>query len=663
MKKTISINLGGQSFIIEEEAYERLSNYLNEIKNHCGREADVEEVIADIELGMAEKLSQSLTSYKNVINLVDVESLIKIMGTTEDFDREIGSSDDEGAKKESGDQVKRRLYRDLDNKLLGGVAAGLGIYFEIDPLIFRLLFFASIFAGGFGLALYLLLWLIVPAAINAHQKLEMQGEAPTLAAFERLAKKGLSWKDDWQKKWRESSWFKKIISLPFLILDYLIKAIKIIWSKLWPIAGFCLGLGISLVAIFGLGAISIASLYALLEARSGYRLSYIPIAEITSAFPFIWVLISGFLSLIIPILFLLFAGLIIIRRKNFLNFTVAAILVSIWMIAGVSCTALCLRYGPDVYNKIENHPQLKSISHPVAVSEIKKIKVSGRQFRVFIEPGATSSLAFVGRAVDLERIEFKDQDGQINISLKPSAEALCLNCEPSIVRINISAPNLNSLEVSGAEVEMTDGLNKLTDVWSKDRASVNVVAGVNNLTIFADNLAVVNLSGRATSTIFNINDGEINLDNFQGDTAVLNLLEQDTDSRISGKINNLTINSGVNVSAGSRIEGGELTVGKVILNNLGKEKIVLGRSDKIEVNTNGQSRLYYRGQPKISGELKNNKIVRYEVISENEYYKEREDNGGELNDSNVLISLNDNYYRLYQGSLANRLFREMCDNF
>jgi hypothetical protein len=189
----------------------------------------------------------------------------------------------------------------------------------------------------------------------------MNGEAPTLAAFERFSKNSMAWKDNWKKRWQESSWIKKIISLPFLALDCLIMVLKKIWSKLWPAIRFIFGFGFICFSLLALGIIGVSSLYAILEAHSVYRLSYVPIAEISSSLPFIWMLLSAFLSLAIPALFLLFAGIIIVSHKNFMRFSMVAILISLWMVAGIACISMGLRYGPDVYVRVKNYPALRRL--------------------------------------------------------------------------------------------------------------------------------------------------------------------------------------------------------------------------------------------------------------------------------------------------------------
>jgi len=204
MEKTISINLNNQNFLMQEEAYNKLSAYLESIKKHCGAGADAAEVITDIENSMADKLKSSLTPYKEIITSADIDSLITIMGTTEDFDREVGNTNNnEDDNLDSGGlKTKRKLYRDTDKAIIAGVASGLGNYFDIDPVLFRIIFCALVFAGGSAFPIYILLWIAMPEAKTAHQKLEMQGQAPTIAAFKNLSKTGKKLQAGWKKQWQ-----------------------------------------------------------------------------------------------------------------------------------------------------------------------------------------------------------------------------------------------------------------------------------------------------------------------------------------------------------------------------------------------------------------------------------------------------------------------------
>ncbi|HRR92978.1 MAG TPA: PspC domain-containing protein, partial [Bacteroidales bacterium] len=69
-----------------------------------------------------------------------------------------------------------RMYRDPDNRMIGGVCAGIAAYWHIEPLVIRIIFLALVFAGGLGLLIYLILWIVLPEARTTAQKIEMRGE-------------------------------------------------------------------------------------------------------------------------------------------------------------------------------------------------------------------------------------------------------------------------------------------------------------------------------------------------------------------------------------------------------------------------------------------------------------------------------------------------------
>ncbi len=187
MKKAIQINLGGRHFHIDEDAYLLLKEYTDSLRTYFSGEGDAgTEIIDDIEHRLAELLEDKISGSKEVVILKDVEEAIQILGKIEDFEFESS-----GVKNSSEDsryydrKVYRRLHRDPDNSYLGGVCSGLGAYFNVDPLWMRIIFIALIFANGFGILLYVILWIIVPKAITTAQKLQMKGEPVTVQNIQR----------------------------------------------------------------------------------------------------------------------------------------------------------------------------------------------------------------------------------------------------------------------------------------------------------------------------------------------------------------------------------------------------------------------------------------------------------------------------------------------
>ena len=180
MKKTISSSIGGIVFNVEEDAHAKLSAYIDAISASLKSSEGHDEIMADIESRIAEILQQKINAYKQVITLTEVDEVISIMGNPEDFGAPEGSESKQQAYTNSGNQYgytgRRRVYRDTDDKVISGVCSGLAHHFGIDPIWLRLAFGLSIFIGGFGIILYLLLVVITPKARTAAEKLEMMGE-------------------------------------------------------------------------------------------------------------------------------------------------------------------------------------------------------------------------------------------------------------------------------------------------------------------------------------------------------------------------------------------------------------------------------------------------------------------------------------------------------
>ncbi|HOW39143.1 MAG TPA: PspC domain-containing protein [Bacteroidales bacterium] len=172
MKITVSINLGGYSFNIDEDAYTELKRYLRNLEVHFAGEESSSEILSDIETRLAELFRTKITSYKQVITIDDVRQAISVMGTPED----ISDNDHRSAKEKFSSPGYHRMYRDPDNRVIGGVCSGMGAYWDIDPVILRIIFVVLTIAGGMGALIYLILYIVIPEAKTTAQKIEMKGE-------------------------------------------------------------------------------------------------------------------------------------------------------------------------------------------------------------------------------------------------------------------------------------------------------------------------------------------------------------------------------------------------------------------------------------------------------------------------------------------------------
>lgn len=413
MKKNISINISGIIFYIEEDGYDKLKDYLDSINRYFSKFDDSVEIVSDIESRIAEIFLARLKEGRQAINLEDVESLIATMGSISDF-KAVEDPDDlfeeEKKQAESGERYKpRRLFRDTRRKALGGVAAGLGYYFNIDPLWFRvifLVFFISFFfefevsivigliyaamwivipasndlpverkykkmfrnpddkvlggvAGGIaayfgidvvivrllfvififlafsGAVAYIILWIILPEAKTITDRMEMQGEPVTLSNIEANIKKSLNVKEG------EENTFLRILLFPFRLMANIINYIskhfgqflKILVDALRIIAGALLtilGIVAMIAVIIAFGAVLGVFASGNIEIWDG-----LPIDVIRRTIPAV-VYVALFLGLFIPFLFFAILGLMAITKKSMLMPVTGWTMFAIWAVSMIA---------------------------------------------------------------------------------------------------------------------------------------------------------------------------------------------------------------------------------------------------------------------------------------------------------------------------------------
>ena len=219
MDKTKNISLGGFSFLIEENAYTALSQYLAEVRQHLQHNSDRDEIIFDVEQRMAELLKDR-TVNREVIMHQDVLYLIEVLGKPEQYVEDEEADKATNAATEASAQAfstNKPLYRDIDDRKIGGVLSGMAHYFNISPTMLRIAFAVCLILSfvvsyrwiflfnGVSWAiiiLYILLWMIVPAAVTTAQKLEMQGAAVTLDSLASYKSSSTS-STEWHKSYSD----------------------------------------------------------------------------------------------------------------------------------------------------------------------------------------------------------------------------------------------------------------------------------------------------------------------------------------------------------------------------------------------------------------------------------------------------------------------------
>lgn len=419
MNKTVTFNLNGLVFTIEEDGYALLKQYLDTVKAYFARQADGLEIVSEIEARIAEKFRHALEAdARQVLYAADINQLITEMGTVDDFEAFEADEFGEHSQTEPSyaapakparlfrtsynrilagvanglavylkadvslvrllfilstiflagfglilylvlwiavpetdelppiatdprDKNRKgaRLYRDADDKVLGGVSAGLAAYLNIDPLAVRLLFIIATVWGGFGILAYLLLWIAMPAARSLAQKVEMRGQEANLANMKDARQP----KEDEKPK----TLLARLLALPIDLIRVMARGIEKLISSLSGI-----------LRIFGGGffiffsGVVLFTLVTMLSVMIAYFAGYVDTSEIPfplealsgSVVSDIIIAILAFLLILIPMLYMLYLGIrLLLNRKLFRR---PIIFIGAWVWAGV--VVLCFVMGMRV---------------------------------------------------------------------------------------------------------------------------------------------------------------------------------------------------------------------------------------------------------------------------------------------------------------------------
>ncbi|MFA6677813.1 MAG: PspC domain-containing protein [Bacteroidales bacterium] len=169
MKKVISVGLGGRSFTIDEDAYDKLNSYLEMFRKKLGKDSNNHEIMEDIENRVSELFSENLSFSQQVVDIALVNKVISVLGLPD------GSNPENEFYVDYDNRPVRKLYRDSDHRVLGGVCSGLAYYLDADILVIRIITIILIMLGSIGFWVYLIIWFIVPVAYTAVEKCEMRG--------------------------------------------------------------------------------------------------------------------------------------------------------------------------------------------------------------------------------------------------------------------------------------------------------------------------------------------------------------------------------------------------------------------------------------------------------------------------------------------------------
>ncbi len=496
MKKALSITLAGTLFTIEEDAYEKLSEYLKSIQGYFGTYPESVEIIKDIEARMAEQLMTTRENPTAVVTITDIEKLIAVMGRVEDFEDKKSEGDSSKEKPESSENQSRntrRIMRDPDDAIIAGVASGLAHYVGIDATWMRVIFIIiSILMGGAGgIIIYIILALIIPKAETPAEKVMMRGGPINLESF----KENIGEMASNIKKNSEGLFDKN--SKPRNFLDQLFRLIGKIIVMLIKIIATVVGIGITIACGLGIAALIFASIVVLFNGSAlGDASAVYTILPHTVYFTLVT---SIFIAAIIPLILLSTLGKFLFKSKrpHWRPQSIISLIV-VWIIALALTASILIRYIPEIKNTIEAAPEFQKVSKVIEVKDFTKLNLDGVSI-VHLSQGTTTSLTVTSRQRDVDQTSFEVVNNTLSYERMPRKD-FCFFCnDTEQLEMTITMPKLESIEAT--DVVTIDGTKFTVDDLSlimSDVSKINLPVVAKNIDITASDVAHVTLTGSTT---------------------------------------------------------------------------------------------------------------------------------------------------------------------
>lgn len=545
MKKALTVSLAQTLFTIEDDAYAILDHYLQSVKAHFSNTSGQEEIIQDIESRIAE---QFLESGKNIITLAEVNSVMASMGAADQF----GDTNDNAPKVENVINAKKKLYRNPDDAIIAGVCSGLAAYFDTSVVGVRIIFFILAMMNGFGVLLYILLWIITPAAKTASQKLEMTGSPVTLATLSESVRERVE-----EAAQKASPTFKKVLAAPFVVIGIILRALV---NKVFPALRMLFGLFLTCASFCGMIALSFGA--GMIMTSSHIKYVDFPIHEVVSTPLFYGVVIGGYLVLLIPIFFMFMSGISLIRKKNSIRLSLGFGLLGVWCIALVTAGVSGVNAGVKIHEYRLNSPQYQMVERMVAIKEpITALEVINGP-KVTLIQGSEAGTVFKAREKDIEYIDLKIENGILEIAAIEHSKT-CIFCDYDYGEVIVTVPNLDSISI-------IDGGRVVAASWKSAKA----------MNVIMDNGGRAEMNVEVPEFIASLNNGA-RLD-------------------VTGK----AVSSTFKAESGARVDAQEFVVENIIVNAKFGARLAVHATKTLSVTADQGARVDYVGKPVLTKKIK-----------------------------------------------------------
>ncbi len=463
MKQTLTINLNGIVFHIDDDAYNLLQDYLEKVENNLGNGSDVADVLQDIEARIGELFTDMLRKQGvQVVNTKMVEHIMQQLGDPDTFASDADSTTQTNQNTTSTTPIKRRLYRDVDDELLGGVCSGLAAYFGIDAICFRLLFVFCTFFYGSAVLLYLLLWIIIPAARTAAQRLEMRGIEPSVENIQKevARQKQLGTQPDGCLRSGLSFLLKCFIAICLLfIIPGLLFVLFIIGVVLCSLVA----------ALFGSAPVIFTSM-----------LPFPPMASTGEVYSTIFFLLFGLSTVLIPIIMLIHWLITHFRKHEVVTKRFWWITSVLWVISLLGLGATTIYASTHRFNsfavvtdEILDDDDYAAVTHFNELDAFHSIIVAGHA-DIDLSQNPTQSVSLQTTRPDLVEVDVRDS-------------VLYITCKehktPADFNFTIAVPEVRSIISSGACSIEGIGAWNVKDLYLQAAGAAEIDLNVNAQTL------------------------------------------------------------------------------------------------------------------------------------------------------------------------------------
>lgn len=355
MKKTLSITLGGRAYVVEEDAYAALERYVNKIRAQFKNDPNVDELVSDMEAGMADVFEKQMGKRKDAaLTLLDVEAMIGVMGAPEEIAEEepvVSDGTAKGAPRDDRADTTgpKRLYRNPDDVVIAGVCSGLAAYLGVDVVIVRIAFILLAFVNGFGILAYIIFWMSMPEATTSAQKLEMRGKPVNLQEIEELVKEKAEkmtaeGKKAWERMQDEKSPARRFLDASVRVIGACARAIVGVVSGVIKAVGSVLGVVLIIASTLAMAAATVALVVLLFGEPWTYWQVDFPLYALLDDPRFVLGVVAAYFVVTVPLVFLNQTGATMLSRHNTFRTSTVVALTVLWFAAASTAAAMATHF-------------------------------------------------------------------------------------------------------------------------------------------------------------------------------------------------------------------------------------------------------------------------------------------------------------------------------